>query len=169
MLLTRCSDAVTKFQGKFSKFPASPNSQDNLICCADMYLVRFLANFAGFRLFLWISRDFADLLEIRGSATTRNIRSPVAGTHLTLRVSIWIICVVVFLPPQKSTLLNSTSIWKQWKKNTSLRDALQQLLGFPIFFPPQKQASPNSNLNRIEDLYKNQLRLTWLSLLKIYC
>ena len=26
-----------------------------------MYLVRFLANFAGFRVFLWISRDFADL------------------------------------------------------------------------------------------------------------
>ena len=46
------------------------------IYCADMYLVRFLANFAGFRVFWWISRDFADLVEIHGSATVRNIRSP---------------------------------------------------------------------------------------------
>ena len=52
--------AVTKFQGKLASLPQvnSPNSQDNFqICCADMYLLRFLANFAGFRVFLWISRD----------------------------------------------------------------------------------------------------------------
>ena len=72
--------AVMKFQGKLASLPqvSTPNSQDNFqICCADMYLVRFLANFAGFRVFLWISRDFADLIEICGSATARNIRSPV--------------------------------------------------------------------------------------------
>ena len=40
-----------------------------------MYLLRFLANVAGFFVFLRISRDFADLLEIRGSETARNIRS----------------------------------------------------------------------------------------------
>ena len=70
---------MTKFQGKFASLQqvSSANSQDNFqICCADMYLVRFLANFAGFRMFLWISRDFTDLLEIRGSATAQNIRSP---------------------------------------------------------------------------------------------
>ena len=56
---------------------SSPNSQDNFqICCADMNLVRLLANFAWFCVFLWISWDFADLLEIRSSATTQNIRSP---------------------------------------------------------------------------------------------
>ena len=49
---------------------SSPNSQDNFqICCADMNLVRLLANFAWFCVFLWIARDFADLLEIRSSAT----------------------------------------------------------------------------------------------------
>ena len=51
---------MTKFQGKLASLQqvSSPNSQDNFqICCADMYLVRFLANFAGFRVFLWISRD----------------------------------------------------------------------------------------------------------------
>ena len=47
--------AVTKFQGKLASLQqvSSPNSQDNFqICCADIYLVRFLANFAGFRVFL---------------------------------------------------------------------------------------------------------------------
>ena len=47
--------AVTKFQGKLASLQqvSSPNSQDNFqICFADMYLVRFLANFAGFRVFL---------------------------------------------------------------------------------------------------------------------
>ena len=66
------------FQGKLASLQQvnSPNSQDNFqICCGDMSLVRFLVNFAGFRVFLRISRDFADLLEIRGSATARNIRS----------------------------------------------------------------------------------------------
>ena len=78
--------AVTKFQGKLASLQQvkSPNSQDNFqICCGDMYLVRFLANFAGFRVFLWISRDFADLLEIRGSATSRNNRSPECTRHWT--------------------------------------------------------------------------------------
>ena len=72
--------AMTKFQGKIASLQqvSRPNSQDNFqICCADMYLVRFLANFAGFCVFLWISRDFRDLLEIRSSMTARNIRSPV--------------------------------------------------------------------------------------------
>ena len=53
-----------------------------------MYLVRFLANFAGFREFWWISRDFADLVEIRGSATARNIRSPVSAIVSWCSVSV---------------------------------------------------------------------------------
>ena len=47
---------VTKFQGKLASLQqvSSPNSQDNFqICCANMYLVRFLANFAEFRGFTW--------------------------------------------------------------------------------------------------------------------
>ena len=42
-----------------------------------MYLEIFLADFTVFRVFLGISRDFAEIPEFRGSATTRNIRSPV--------------------------------------------------------------------------------------------
>ena len=41
-----------------------------------MYLEIFPADFAVFRVFLGISRDFAEIPEFRGSATARNIRSP---------------------------------------------------------------------------------------------
>ena len=41
-----------------------------------MYLEIFLADFAVFRVFLGISRDFAEIPEFRGSATAQNIRSP---------------------------------------------------------------------------------------------
>ena len=40
-------------------------------------LIIFLPTFAVFFVFLRISQDFADLPEFRGSATARNIRSPV--------------------------------------------------------------------------------------------
>ena len=36
-------------------------------------------DFAVFRVFLGISRDFAEIPEFRGSATARNIRSPALG------------------------------------------------------------------------------------------
>ena len=45
---------MTKFQGKLASLQqeGSPNSEENFqICCADMYLVTFLANFAGFGMF----------------------------------------------------------------------------------------------------------------------
>ena len=41
-----------------------------------MYLEIFVADFAVFRVFWGISRDFAEISEFRGSATARNIRSP---------------------------------------------------------------------------------------------
>ena len=41
-----------------------------------MYLEIFLEDFAVFRVFLGISRDFAEKPEFRGSGTARNIRSP---------------------------------------------------------------------------------------------
>ena len=41
-----------------------------------MYLEIFQADFAVFRVFWGISRDFAEIPEFRGSATARNIRSP---------------------------------------------------------------------------------------------
>ena len=42
-----------------------------------MYLIRLLVNFAVFCVFLWISRDFADLPEFRSSVTAQNIWSRV--------------------------------------------------------------------------------------------
>ena len=49
-----------------------------------MYLEIFLADFAVFRVFLGISRDFAEIPEFRGSATERNIRSPVYNTAVPI-------------------------------------------------------------------------------------
>ena len=46
-----------------------------------MYLEIFLADFAVFRVFGGISRDFAEMPEFRGSATARNIRSPDLGHY----------------------------------------------------------------------------------------
>ena len=72
--------SVTKFQDKFASWRQvnSPYSSNKFqICCTDMYLIRFLPNFGVFFVFLWISRDFVDLPEFRGSATARNVRSPV--------------------------------------------------------------------------------------------
>ena len=46
-----------------------------------MYLEIFLVDFTVFRVFLGILRDFAEIPEFRGSATARNIRSPVYGPN----------------------------------------------------------------------------------------
>ena len=55
-----------------------------------MYLEIFLADFAAFRVFGGISRDFAEMPEFRGSATARNIRSPAYNNFE--------ISLVVFMP-----------------------------------------------------------------------
>ena len=102
MLFTCCGIR----QGKLASLQqvSSPNSQDNFqICCADMYLVRFLVNFAGFCVILWISRDFVDLLEIRGSTTARNIRRPV---YMRNKTQIFTVCFTC-----KSTLTGKTSTY----------------------------------------------------------
>ena len=58
-LFTCCGDEVARLQQV-----RNLNSRDNFqIYSADMYLVRFLVNFAGFRVYWWISRDFVDLVE----------------------------------------------------------------------------------------------------------
>ena len=49
---------------------------------ADMHLEIFLPDFAVFRVFWDISRDFAEIPEFRGSATARIIRSPDYGIVL---------------------------------------------------------------------------------------
>ena len=71
--------SVMKFWHKFASLRQvnTPSSWDKFQnCCTDMYLIRFLPNFAVFCVFLWISWDFTDLPEFRRSATARNIRSP---------------------------------------------------------------------------------------------
>ena len=51
--------SVRKLQDKFTSLRQvnSPNSWEKFqICCTDMYLIRFLPNFAVFCVFLWILR-----------------------------------------------------------------------------------------------------------------
>ena len=66
-----------------------------------MYLEIFLADFAVFRAFLGISRDFAEIPEFHGSATTRNIRSPdkmfyVRGFHSETNTDPWVFALCYF-------------------------------------------------------------------------
>ena len=81
--------SATKFWHKFWSLRQvnTPSSWDKFQnCCTDMYLIIFLLNFAVFCIFLWISRDFADLPEFCGSATARNmIRSPGWGFEILFR------------------------------------------------------------------------------------
>ena len=90
VVLGRCLHvSVTKFQDNFASLRQvnSPYSWNKFqICCTDMYLIRFVLNFTVFFMFLWISWDFVDLPEFRGSATARNIRSPVFSRNIT---SLW--------------------------------------------------------------------------------
>ena len=85
---------VYLLQGKLARLRqvTNPNSQDNFqICCADMFLIRFLANF----------------VEFRSSATMRNIRSPeyncypfrqqvnAVAQSVTINMSRWLLAIHV--------------------------------------------------------------------------
>ena len=71
VVLERCLHvSVTKFWHKFASLRQvnAPSSWDKFQnCYTDMYLIRFVPNFAVFCMSFWISWDFA---------TVRNIRSP---------------------------------------------------------------------------------------------
>ena len=80
--------SVMRFQDKFTSLRQvnNPNSWEKFqICCTDLYLIRFLPNFAVFCMFLWIC----------GSATTRKFRSPdfelyhLHRTNWRLKICIW--------------------------------------------------------------------------------
>ena len=63
-----------------------------------MYLEIFQADFAVLRVFLGISRDFAEIPKIRGSATARNIRSPVYSCQKFLyELQNKILCRLLFI------------------------------------------------------------------------
>ena len=94
--------SVTKFQDEFASLQQvnSPYSWNKFqICCTEMYLIRFLPNFTVFFVFLWISWDFADLPEFRGSATAWNIRSPVYNPSKVLNTSSHIVWSRLVLAP----------------------------------------------------------------------
>ena len=60
--------SVTKFWDKFTSLRQvnSPSSWDKFqICCADMYLIRFILNFAVFCVFLWISRIYLNFAALQ--------------------------------------------------------------------------------------------------------
>ena len=84
--------SVTKFWHKFASLQQinTPSSWDKFQnCCTDMYLIRFLTNFAVFCMFLWISQNVVDLPEFRSSTTARNIRSPDITTLTLLLLQQW--------------------------------------------------------------------------------
>ena len=54
-----------------------------------MYLEIFPADSTVFRVFWGISRDFAEIPEFRGSATARNIRSPVMSIIYYSKIIKW--------------------------------------------------------------------------------
>ena len=106
--------SVTKFQDKFASLRQvnSPYSWNKFqICCTDMYLIRFLPNFAVFCVFLWISRDFADLPEFHGCATARNIRSP--GTMNSSSV-IYLQLIVLWEKWTEALLVEGAKSWLLW-------------------------------------------------------
>lgn len=89
--------AVTTFQDKFASLwqVNNPNSKDKIqICCFDMYLVRFLANFVCFCEFCGISQ-IAGLLEICIS-TTAQFASP--QLHNTAEALYLPVCLIWLEP-----------------------------------------------------------------------
>ena len=62
--------SMTKCQNKFASLRQvnSPYSWNKFqIYCTDMYLIRFLPNFAAFFVFLWISRIYLNFVALRPS------------------------------------------------------------------------------------------------------
>ena len=97
--------SVTKFQDKFASLRQvnSPYSWNKFqICCTDMYLIRFLPNFAVFFVFLWISRDFADLPEF-AAPRPREISEALISRSIK-----WLKCtkkaIKVYIPHEKLCL-----------------------------------------------------------------
>ena len=82
-----------------------------------MYLEIFQADFAVFRVFWGISRDFAEIPEFRGSATARNIRSPVLLIKKVVSCCIKFIFVVkdwiVVISSEKGYRLQSMSVLRE--------------------------------------------------------
>ena len=72
-----------------------------------MYLEIFLADFAVFRVFLGISRDFAEIPEFRGSATVRNIRSPAFEFEVVAMTNG---CYLQMI----NSSVKSTAVWLKW-------------------------------------------------------
>ena len=90
-----------------------------------MYLEIFLADFTVFRVFLGISRDFAEIPEFRGSATARNIRSPGSilwlkmapsdtnnFNHQKARVEFFLILWCILCPKEITFLFLAHKLWR---------------------------------------------------------
>ena len=56
---------------------------------SDLYLKIFLADFAVFRVFLAISRDFAEIPEFRGSADRAKYQKPCTWPDIYLRKTLY--------------------------------------------------------------------------------
>ena len=115
-----------------------------------MYLEIFQADFAVFRVFLAISRDFAEIPEFRGSATERNIRSP---------VFYWVLCFALHVSFVYSFQITqskrSAGILKLFKMSgPSKQNDLKNLNYVPVIFGSRFKLD---NAIMVRDMY--QLRL----------
>ena len=109
-----------------------------------MYLEIFLADFAVFRAFWGISRDFVEIPKFRGSATARNIRSPEKGSkrlyairalkkcRLTDRQLILVYCSII-----RSVLEYASPAWAGLTQYLSDQIESIQKRAHKIIFPSQ--------------------------------
>ena len=82
--------SVTKFWDKFASLRQvnTPNSWDKFQnCCADMYLIRLLPNFAVFCVFLWISRIYLNFAVPRPRETSEALTRSLY--YETISKAIW--------------------------------------------------------------------------------
>ena len=115
VVLGRCLHiSVTKFQDRFASLwqVNSSSSWDKFQkCCTDMYLIRFLPNFAVFCMFLWILRNFVDLREFRAFATAQNIRSPDTMNSSSV---IYLQLIVLWEKWMEALLVEGAKSWLLW-------------------------------------------------------
>ena len=130
--------SLTKFEDKFASLRQvnSPNNWNKFQICTDMYLIRFLPNFAVFCEFMWISRDFPDLPEFPGFATARNIRSPVYNISFS-----WLLPLdgfqFIFLCRVYCVTVKAIETWKNFSR--SFACSWKRLS-----FSPTRQTAPGS-------------------------
>ena len=124
-----------------------------------MYLEIFLADFAVFRVFWGISWDFAEIPEFRGSATARNMRSPVSGNGIQWTclqrtpaskkrlIIIYGECTVMFDYTKKNKLTNNQRAKKVVSDSPGLVNFVLNLPNVQVKFFEEFKLQKNCEIN----------------------